>query len=143
MNKINFDVSTPEKKVVSCQCDQVVADGIVGQFTILPDHASFVSNLRTCIVKYDCGSKEQDESLFVFVAGGTLVVENNNLRIFTSAAEKGSDIDLDRAQNAKARAEKRLDDKAGEIDFDRAEAALKRALVRLYLADKVKGTVKT
>lgn len=141
MNKINFDVSTPEKKVVSCQCDQVVADGIVGQFTILPDHASFVSNLRICIVKYDCGDKEQDEELFV--AGGTLVVENNHLRIFTSAAEKGSDIDVDRAQNAKTRAEKRLDSREGGIDFDRADAALKRALVRLYLVDKVKGTVKT
>ncbi len=143
MNKINFEVLTPEKKVVSCQCAQVVADGVVGQFTILADHASFVSKLRTCVVKYDCVSKENKEESFVFVAGGTLVVENNQLKIFTSAAEKGTDIDLERAQKAKMRAEQRLSAKEDGTDFDRAQVALERALVRLYLVDRVRGAVKT
>jgi len=59
--------------------------------------------------------------------------------ILGEAAELPDEIDIGRAEDAKARAEKRLQQaKEGNKDVDavRAEAALKRALLRLRLAQK-------
>ena len=54
----------------------------------------------------------------------------------TYIAEKPEDINLDRVQLAKERAEERLRSKSPDIDYMRAELALRRALVRLNVASK-------
>ncbi|MGQ0517809.1 F0F1 ATP synthase subunit epsilon, partial [Bacillus sp. D-CC] len=52
-----------------------------------------------------------------------------------SAAEEANHIDIHRANEAKRRAEQRLQDKQAHVDFKRAEMALQRAVNRLNVSD--------
>jgi F-type H+-transporting ATPase subunit epsilon len=74
------------------------------------------------------------------VSGGFCEVSNNKITFLVESAEKGSEIDVERAMKAKERAEKRLAQAAHQAeDFNRkrAEIALQRALVRLKVAKKI------
>ena len=66
--------------------------------------------------------------------GGIFQFKDNNASILTDACEDGCEIDVARANDAKARAEARLADTNAEIDAQRAQAALARAMARLKAA---------
>jgi F-type H+-transporting ATPase subunit epsilon len=63
----------------------------------------------------------------------------NKVTVLTETAEMAEEIDLERAERAKRRAEERLREwstTVADIDFERASAALERALTRLQVARK-------
>ena len=66
--------------------------------------------------------------------GGIFQFKDNMATILTDVCEDGCDIDVARANDAKARAEARLADTNTNIDTQRAQAALARALARLKAA---------
>ena len=73
----------------------------------------------------------------VAVSGGFVEVRPEQVNILAEAAELPSDIDVERAREAKSRAEKHINSaKQAEIDFKRAELALKRAVNRLEVSGK-------
>ena len=70
----------------------------------------------------------------IFVGGGFVEVSDNHVIILSPSAERPEDIDYDRAERAKERAEKRLASRAsGEVDVARAEVALRRSVERLKM----------
>ena len=78
---------------------------------------------------------EQEGKKFnIAVSGGFLEVRNSRATILATAAERAEDIDVERAEAARQRAEQRLAAKAPDLDVLRAELALKRALNRLKAA---------
>jgi F-type H+-transporting ATPase subunit epsilon len=120
---IHLEVVTPEGIVISEEAQIVASPGSLGEFGVLSGHTPFLTTLKTGIIRYaDANGKEH----YVFVSGVTVLAES---------AEKRSDIDLERAKEALARAEKRLaEDRAREeIDFARARGSLERATVRIRL----------
>jgi len=132
-DKIQLEVVTPERPVVSEAVDIVIATSTEGEFGVLPNHAPLLTTLTAGELRYRVGDKQ--ESLAVL--GGFAQVADNKVTILADAAEKAREIDLDRAARARERAEKRLAAaRLEEVDFVRAEAALKRALLRLKLAQK-------
>ena len=136
-DKIQLEVVTPERPVVSEAVDIVIATSTEGEFGVLPHHAPLLTTLTAGELRYRVGG--QQESLAVL--GGFAQVADNKVTILADAAEKAREIDLDRAARARERAEKRLAAaRAEEVDFVRAEAALKRALLRLKLAQKAAGS---
>ncbi len=72
-----------------------------------------------------------------FVAGGFAEVADNKITILAQAAELAENIDVERAEKAKARAEERLQNAKHQdgIDIVRAENAMKRAIMRLKIAN--------
>jgi len=136
-DKIQLEVVTPERPVVSEAVDIVIATSTEGEFGVLPNHAPLLTTLTAGELRYRAGDKQ--ESLAVL--GGFAQVADNKVTILADAAEKAREIDLDRAARARERAEKRLAAaRLEEVDFVRAEAALKRALLRLKLAQKAVGS---
>jgi F-type H+-transporting ATPase subunit epsilon len=136
-DKIKLEVVTPERPVVSEDVDIVVATSTEGEFGVLPHHAPLLTTLAAGELRYRAGSQTE----FLAVMGGFAQVAENKVTILADMAEKAREIDLDRAQRARERAEKRLAAaRAEEVDFVRAEAALKRALLRLKLAQKTAGS---
>lgn len=111
----------------------VKTKGEVGEFAILADHAPITASvgLGTLILEMPDGSKKEN-SLF----GGYAVVQNNRAVLLAESAEWPEEIDRERAERSKERAEERL--KKEQIDVARARASLARALVRLSLADRIK-----
>jgi len=129
--KLNFDIVTAERAVYSDEVDIVIAPGIEGQLAILPSHAPLITALQPGELITRKGSEE----IAMFVAGGFLEVLGNRVTVLADVAERAEEIDIERAEAAKCRAEDRLRVCGPEIDVARAEAALKRSLMRLRIAE--------
>ena len=137
--KLKLEVVTPKGAVVSQEVDIVTAPGYGGEFGVLANHAPFLSTIKTGVLTYKTGAQEET----LMVSGGFCEVSNNKLTFLVESAERGTDIDVDRALRAKERAEKRLAEAQAQkerFDRTRAEAALQRALSRLKVAERKKAS---
>jgi F-type H+-transporting ATPase subunit epsilon len=132
-DNIRLEVVTPEKQVVNDLAQIVMAPGSMGEFGVLSGHTPFMTSLNTGAIHYrDENGKDQ----FVFVSGGFAEALPDKVTVLAESAERMEDIDVDRAKEAVARAEKRLaEGRAKEkVDIARAKGALDRALVRIRIA---------
>ena len=137
MAQIHLDVVTPAGPVVSDDVDIVTAPGVGGEFGVLANHAPFLSTIKTGTLSY----KKDKQTKYLMVSGGFSEVSNNKITFLVESAEYGQDIDVDRAMQAKERAEKRLAQaRAQDETFNRvrAEAALQRALARVRAAEQAR-----
>ena len=121
---------------MSEEVDEVVAPGIEGYFGVWPGHAAFLTTLGAGELSYRQGGQER----YLAVAGGFAEVRNDKVVILADAAERPEEIDRERAERARQRAEQRLSGRSqDEIDFARAAAALARALTRLQVSSRALG----
>ena len=132
MEGLRLDIVTPDKVVLNAEVDYVGAEGVDGQFGLLPQHAPMLTALKVGDLYYRQGS----ETHWVFVSGGFAQISDNKVTILAESAELASDIDVARAQEAKARAEKRLAEPQSDTDLARAELALQRAVSRIRVASR-------
>ena len=133
--KINLEVVTPKGAIVSEEVDIVTAPGFAGEFGVLANHAPFLSTIKIGTLLYKKDGNEEE----LMVSGGFCEVSNNKITFLVESAEHGHEIDVDRALQAKERAEKRLlqaREQQEKIDRTRAEAAMQRALARLKIAQR-------
>ncbi|MDA8353768.1 MAG: F0F1 ATP synthase subunit epsilon [Firmicutes bacterium] len=131
MSTMQLDIVTPERKVYSEQVDMVIARAVEGDIGILPNHSPYVSPLAITAVRV----KKDEEEFLVAVSGGFIEVRGGTVTVLAETAELPDEIDVDRAEAAKKRAEERLADKQKEgIDFRRAEIALMKAKNRLRVS---------
>jgi F-type H+-transporting ATPase subunit epsilon len=131
-DKIQLEIVTPEKVALREAVDEVVAPGRDGELGILPDHTPLISQLKTGILSYRQGSDRKQ----LHVSGGFIEVQADRVSVLSDIAERPDEIDVERAERAKDRAEKRLASRGDDLDFDRAELKLQRALVRLQLGGR-------
>jgi F-type H+-transporting ATPase subunit epsilon len=132
-----FELATPARMLVTAEVDEIVAPGSEGYFGVLPGHAAFLTTLGSGEVSYRSEQREH----FLAVTGGFAEVRGERVIILAENAELPGEIDRERAERARQRAEMRLqgrhpDGSAEEIDFARAMAALARALARLQVASR-------
>ena len=129
--KIKLDIVTPEKVAYSDDVSMVIARTTAGDIGILPGHAPLIAALITWPLRIvtDDGEKQ------IALCGGFIEVQPEKITILANCAELPEEIDVSRAETAKARAESRLQGSKDNIDVARAEAALKRAMIRLTVVN--------
>ncbi|MEH7235229.1 F0F1 ATP synthase subunit epsilon [Bacillus sp. JJ1562] len=127
MKTVKVNVVTPDGPVYEADVDMVSAKAQSGELGILPGHIPMVAPLQVGAVRLKRGSSTD----LVAVSGGFLEVRPDQVTILAQAAETAEKIDVHRAEEAKHRAEQRLQAKQDHVDFKRAELALKRAINRL------------
>ncbi|MGA1369711.1 MAG: F0F1 ATP synthase subunit epsilon [Blastocatellia bacterium] len=130
--KLTLEVITPERRVLSQAVDEVVVPGMDGELGILPDHTPLISRLQTGVLTFRAGTERQ----LLHVSGGFVEVLPGHVSVLSDVAERPEEIDLERAQRARERAERRLATLGEDIDFRRAELKLQRAMIRIQLASK-------
>ncbi len=128
---------TPERAIVHEDVDEVEAPGEEGYFGVLPGHAPMLAALRTGVLWYRRGA----EKTYAFVAGGFAEVLPDRVTILAQVAERAEEIDIQRAEAAKRRAEESLARPTPEMDYERARVALLRALTRLQVSRHVRSRV--
>ena len=131
--KIKLEVVTPKGAVVNEDVDIVTAPGFDGEFGVLANHAPFLSTIKIGTLHYKKDGSEEE----LMISGGFCEVSANKITFLVESAERGHEIDVDRALKAKERAEKRLAEMTEhqeKINRTRVEAALQRALARLRIA---------
>jgi F-type H+-transporting ATPase subunit epsilon len=129
----HLEIITPTRVVFSDDATSLSAPGVEGGFQVLYDHAPFLTALQPGELKVK--DKEGNDTLYA-TSGGFVEVNANRVVVLADAVEKASEIDLPRAEAAKARAEERLQKRDADLDVERAYAALARALNRLRVARK-------
>jgi F-type H+-transporting ATPase subunit epsilon len=132
MPHIRLDIVTAERMVYSDDVDLVVAPGSEGQLGILPHH----TQLMTALLPGELRIKKGGEELLLAITGGFLEVRPDRVVILADAAERAEEIDVDRAEAARKRAQERLTQQRElGVDGARAEASLRRSLARLKVAE--------
>ena len=128
-----LDIVTLKKVAFSAEIKSVNAPGTEGYFSILVNHTPFVSSLKPGVIRV---VRESGETLTFSTSGGFLMTDGKKVILLADAVERPEEIDVARAQSAKERAEKRLAERGPDVDFDRAKAALLRAINRIKVAGK-------
>ncbi len=125
---LKVDIVTAERLVFSDEgVDEVVAPGSEGELTVLPMHAPLLTMIKPGLMRLIKGGEEVDMA----ITGGFLEVRDDRVTILADAAERAEEIDVVRAEEARRRAERRLEERVSEEDLARAAASLQRALLRL------------
>ena len=132
MATLRLEIVTAEKTVFSDDVTAVVAWGVEGQLGILPHHAPLMTMLRPGDLMIRKGSEEQ----YLAISGGFLEVRPVKVIILADACERVEEIDIERAEAAKRRAEEILKTRPPQVDTAAAEAALRRSLTRLKVVEK-------
>lgn len=130
-NKLKLEIVTPYGLVFSDEVDEVVASGSEGEFGVLPHHIPFLTTLKIGMLTY----KKGNETGYFFVNWGYAEVNYDKVLILADSAEKAESIDVQRAIEAKKRAEERLK-QAEKFDQARATASLERSVMRVQVAEK-------
>jgi F-type H+-transporting ATPase subunit epsilon len=125
---ILLELVTPERLVLSEDVDEAVLPGFEGEFGVLPGHTQFLAILNIGILRYRKGSEMRKIAL----GGGYAEVTPERVVVMADTAEHADEIDVERAQRARDRAEAALkelslDDEA----YAKVYAELQRALVRM------------
>ena len=132
MKTIHVSVVTPDGPAYEADVEMVSARAQSGELGILPGHIPLVAPLQIGAVRLKKGSSTE----LVAVSGGFLEVRPDKVTILAQAAEKAEEIDVERANEAKQRAEQRLQGKQDDVDFKRAELSLKRAINRIEVGQR-------
>lgn len=128
-------VVTPNQEIWQGAATSVTVPGEIGYIEVLPGHSPLVSALRPGFLKIKDASSEKD----FFVSGGFLNVTTDSVLVLAEVAETKSQINRQRAEEAKERAEARLSSKDEVIDLNRAQEALLRALMRIEFLEHSKN----
>ncbi len=132
-DKIQLRLVTPSRLLLDEEVDEVTGPGTLGEFGVLPKHISFLTLLEVGEMSY----KQGGERHHLAISGGYAEVLDDVMTVLASAAEYADEIDVERARNARERAEKKIAElNREEREFAAAEAALHRALVRLQVAGR-------
>jgi len=127
-----LEIVTPERKVYAEQVNMISVKGSEGELGILPNHIPMVTPLKVAPITVKQNGKQQH----IAVNGGFMEVRKDKVVILAESAELPEQIDVNRAKEAKTRAEQRLASKQEHVDFKRAELALQRALNRINVSER-------
>ncbi len=129
-NTFQLEIVTPSRLLVKDAAEEAQIPGVTGYLGILPGHAPLITELGVGEITYKASGATHTLS----VAWGFMEVLPDKVTILAEAAERPHEIDIERAQKAKDRAEQRLKSNDVEVDYTRAEDALQRAETRLNVA---------
>jgi F-type H+-transporting ATPase subunit epsilon len=128
-----LEIVTPERLAYSDTVDAVVLPGSEGELGVLPHHAPLVSMLGVGELRI---RKDGAEESFAIV-GGFLQVRPDKVVVMAETADMASEIDLEKAQEARREAERALETGYHEgADLAAARAALQQALLRIRVAER-------
>jgi len=126
---ITLEIVTPDRKVLSTDVDEVVLPSMNGSMGVLPGHAPLLCQLEVGEMSYRQGGERK----FLAVSGGFAEILREKVSVLARTSETAEEIDLERANKARAAAEEGAKPGAAPDVFAQAEVALKRALCRIQV----------
>lgn len=128
--RIQLDVITPERRLLSETVDAVTVPGMNGEIGILPGHTPLISQLQTGVLTYTQGTTTHR----MVVSGGFVEVNDERVSVLADLAERPDEIDANQARQEREQAEKALGSFSGsEEDMVQMRSRLDRANARLQL----------
>ena len=134
--KLTLEIVTPERLLVTAQVDEVELPGAEGYFGVLPGHTPLLASLHVGELWYRIGQEKH----YLSLAFGFAEVLPEKVTVLTQIAERAQDIDIERAERAKLRAQEELTKlrPLSDSEFERARVALLKSLIRLQVASRIR-----
>ncbi len=134
MSLIKLKIITPERIVFEGEVDQVTLPVSDGEVTILPKHRSYIASLKVGEIITKKGSEEDN----IAVAGGFIEFVDNQLIVLADEALRAEEIDIEKAEEARKRAEdiKNHVIRTDDMEYARVAAALELELSKIKIRKK-------
>ena len=130
---LHLEIVTPERLAYADDVDSVQLPGSEGELGVLPHHAPLIATLGAGELRIRKGGTEETFAVF----GGFLQVLPDKVVVMAESADLASEIDLERAQEARREAERALESGSHEAaDLAAARATLQQALLRIRVAER-------
>ncbi len=126
-----LEIVTPAKVVSTEEVVHVKAPGVAGYFGVLHNHAPFLTALKVGVIE----ARTPAGMRYYATSGGFCEVMDNRMKVLVETAEAATEIDVERAKQARDRAMARLEQHTPDIDIPRAQAALARAMNRIQVSE--------
>lgn len=130
-NTLHVEVVTAERELYNGEAEMVSAQGTEGRMGILPEHAPLLAMLAPGPLRITLRGAEDA----LFVSGGFLEVSNDAVTVLADTAEYAEEIDQAQVEEARRRAQERVEQAQSSQDRADAEAQLQRAINRLKVAE--------
>ena len=139
--KLTLEIVTPDRALLREEVDEVVVPGSEGYLGVLPGHTPLLSTLKVGELWY----RQGQEKHYVAIAFGFVEVLPDYVTVLAQVGERAQEIDIQRAERAKQRAEALLASPTSsasvDLDIERARVALMKSLIRLQVATRVRTRV--
>ena len=129
MDMFTVEIITPDRVFYTGEASMIEFNTEAGEIGVYPKHIPLTTVIRPGVVTIH----EEGGDKKAAVHAGFAEILPDKVSLLAEIAEWGDEIDTERAEAAKKRAEERIAAKDANTDIDRAELALKKALVRLSL----------
>ena len=133
---IQVDVVSAEELIFSGEAEFVVVPGIMGELGIYPRHAPLLTQIKPGALRIKMPGQAEDE--LVFVQGGFLEVQPNQVTVLADTAIRAKDLDEVKATEAKKAAEEAMQNKTSKEEIATAEAELAIAVAQLEAIRKLR-----
>lgn len=109
------------------EADFLEFTSVEGEMGVYKNHIPLTTILEPCVMNIHNGTEVKKAAIL----GGFLEILQDKITVLAEDAQWPDQIDVDRAKEAKKRAEERLSQNGPNMDVRRAQAALKRAIARI------------
>lgn len=131
--KLFLELISPEKVMVSAEVDYVLAVGECGEFGLLPGHSAFLTSLKISRISFSVNG----ETIYAAISKGFLEASEDKVIVLVEKCEFGKDVDIHKAKEMKALAEKAAEEarEVSEEAFVNAVAAMEYEDARILAAE--------
>ncbi|RZI40757.1 F0F1 ATP synthase subunit epsilon [Herbaspirillum sp. HC18] len=135
-NTIHVSVVSAEEEIFDGEAEFVALPGESGELGIYPMHTPLITRIRPGTVRIKLPDRSQEE--LVFVAGGLLEVQPDEVTVLAETAIRGQDLDEAKAAEAKRLAEEAMSNRDSKIDYAKAQAELAAAVAQLQAITRMR-----
>ncbi len=132
---VNLNVVSAEESLFSGSIKSLQITGSEGELGIMPGHAPLLTSLKPGMALI---TKEDDSEEVIYLSGGMLEVQPNQVIVLADIATRSDDLDEQAILNAKQRAEENINTHSGDVDYAIAAAELARAVAQLRVIQVTK-----
>ncbi len=130
---LKVEIVTAESVVYSEEgVDRLIVPGVEGELGVLTLHAPLLTMIQPGVMRIVKGEDEVEMA----ITGGFIEVRDNRITILADAAERAEEIDVERVEEARRRAQRLLEERGAEVDLVRAQAELAGALARIKAVER-------
>ena len=130
---IDLQIVAPDRLLVHEQVDEVQIPGSEGYLGVLPGHTPLLTSLAIGELWY----RKEQQKVYFSIARGFAEILPDRVTILAQLAEKAEEIDVSRAEAAKARAQEQLAGVKSDVDFELARVDLMKAITRLQVSARI------
>jgi len=125
---VNLNVVSAEESLFSGSIKSLQITGSEGELGIMPGHAPLLTSLKPGMALI---TKQDDSEEVIYLSGGMLEVQPNNITVLADVAIRADDLDEQAALEAKQRAEENINAHGMDVDYAIVAAELARATAQL------------